>query len=197
MNPVKKWINNPPKMKLNSFFALAVAVLALAGCSSTPTKVDSGTIHGRTFNFVNRGDAPAPDYADNRQAIHEMIQNAITKNLAVRGVTRVASGGDLTVAYLVIIGNHATTEAINDYFGYREGANELHQIAHDAYTGSKSPNYFEAGTLVIDIIDNKNNKLVKRNYGTETIIRNLAPEERAERIQEVVDRILRDATFEP
>jgi hypothetical protein len=126
-----------------------------------------------------------------------MIQNAITKDLAIRGVTRVASGGDLTVCYLVIIGNNATTEAINDYFGYREGANELHEIAHDAYTGSKSPNYFEAGTLVIDIIDNKNNKLVKRNYGTETIIRNLAPEERAERIQEVVDRILQGTTFEP
>jgi hypothetical protein len=184
-------------MKLNSFFALAVAALALAGCSSTPTKVDSGTIHGRTFNFVNRGDQPAPDYADNRQAIHEMIQNAITKNLSVRGVTRVASRGDLTVCYLIIIGNTATTEAINDYFGYREGANELHEIAHDAYTGGKSPNYFEAGTLVIDIIDNKNNKLVKRNYGTETIIRNLAAEERAERIQEVVDRILQGTTFEP
>jgi hypothetical protein len=184
-------------MKLHSLIALAAVVLTLAGCSSTPTKVSTGTIHGRTFNFVNRGDQPAPDYADNRQAVHEMIQNAITKDLAVRGVTRVASGGDLTVCYLIIIGNNATTEAINDYFGYRQGANELHEIAHDAYTGSKSPNYFEAGTLVIDIIDNKNNKLVKRNYGTEIIIRNLAPEERAERIQEVVDRILRGTTFEP
>jgi hypothetical protein len=196
MNLVQKTNQHCNKMKLNSILALAVAVLALAGCSSTPTRVDSGTIHGRTFNFVNRGDQPSPDYADNRQAIHEMIQNAITKNLAVRGVTRVQSGGDLTVGYLIIIGNNATTEAINDYFGYREGANELHEIAHDAYT-SKSPNYFEAGTLVIDVIDNKNHKLVKRNYGTETIIRNLSPEERAERIQEVVDQILRGTTFEP
>jgi hypothetical protein len=184
-------------MKLNSFIALTAAVLTLAGCSSTPTKFDSGTIHGKTFSFVNRSDRPVPDYADNRQAVHEMIQNAITKNLAMRGVTWVASGGDLTVCYLIIIGNNASAEAINDYFGYREGADQLHQIAHDAYTGSKNPNFFEAGTLVIDIIDNKTNKLVKRNYGSETIIRNLAPEERAERIQEVVDRILRGATFEP
>ena len=184
-------------MKFNSLIALAAVVLTLAGCSSTPTKVSTGTIHGKTFSFVNRGERPSPDYADNRQAIHQMIQAAITKNLAARGITRVDSGGDLTVGYLIIIGNNASTEAINDYFGYGEGANELHEIAHDAYTGAKNPNYFEAGTLVIDIIDNKNQKLVKRDYATETIIRNLAPEARAERIQEVVDRILRGTTFEP
>jgi len=184
-------------MKLNPFFGLAAAVLVLAGCSSTPTKVDTGVIHGRTFNFVNRGPQPAPDYADDRAHVHEMIQSAITKDLAADGVTRVATTGELTVAYLIIVGNNATTEAINTYFGYGEGANALHDKAHKAYTSSDNPNYFEAGTLLIDIIDNRTYKLLKRNYASRPLIRNITPEAQAERIQEVVNEILKGTRFEP
>ena len=182
-------------LKLHSLLGLIAAVLVSAGCSSTPTKVDTGPIHARTFSFVNPGQTP--DFADNRQAAHEMIQAAITKDLAARGVTRVAAGGDVTVGYLVIIGNNCSTEAINTYFGYSEGADALHDKAQAAYTGSKNPNYFEAGTLVIDIIDSKNYKLLKRNYGTGPVIRNITAEARAERIQEVVDEILKNLNVEP
>ncbi len=182
-------------LKLHSLLGLIAAVLVSAGCSSTPTKVDTGPIHARTFSFVNTGQTP--DFADNRQAAHEMIQAAITKDLAARGVTRVAAGGDVTVGYLVIIGNNCSTEAINTYFGYGEGADALHDKAQAAYTGSKNPNYFEAGTLVIDIIDSKNYKLLKRNYGTGPVIRNITAEARAERIQEVVDEILKNLNVEP
>jgi hypothetical protein len=183
-------------MKSFPLIALAATALAFAGCSSTPTKVDAGPIHARTFNFVNRGDRSSPDFADDRQAVHQMIQSAIAKNLAARNITRVAAGGDITVGYLIIIGNNASTESINDYFGYGEGANALHEIAHDAYTDSKNPNRFEAGTLVIDIIDNKDYKLVKRNYASRALIRNITAEARAERIQEVVDEILKNLKVE-
>jgi outer membrane murein-binding lipoprotein Lpp len=178
-------------MKLYSLFGLAAAVLLLAGCSSTPTKVDTGAIHARTFSFVNRRQQPEPGFADERQAAHDMIQAAITKDLAARGVTRVAAGGDVTVGYLVILGNNASTESINTYFGYGQDSSGLHDIAHEAYTGGKNPNYFEAGTLLIDIVDTKTYKLLKRNYATRSIIHNLAPETQAERIQEAVDEIFR------
>jgi len=179
-------------MRLYSLLTLAAGILALAGCSSTPTKVDSGPVHARTFNFVARSGKPSPAYADNRQAIHSMIQGAIAKNLAGRGVSQVPSGGDVTVAYLIIAGNNATTTSINDYFGYGEDAAALHDKANTAYTGSKNPNFFEAGTLVIDIIDSKSFKLLKRGYATRPILRNLPDDARAARLQEVVDEILRD-----
>lgn len=177
-------------MKLPLLFGFAAVVLTLAGCSSTPTKVDTGTIHARTFTFVNRGQTP--DYAEDRQAAHKMIQAAITKNLAARGVTKVTTGEDITVGYLIILGNNASTEAINTYFGYGEGADALHDKAQAAYSKSKNPNYFEAGTLVIDIIDTKTYKLLKRNYGTRSVMSNITADERAERIQEVVDEILKN-----
>jgi hypothetical protein len=178
-------------MKWISLLVMAAAALALAGCSSTPTKVDTGPIHARSFNFVDRGGKPPPASTDNREVVHTMIQEAITKNLAGQGLTKVATGGDVTVTYLVIVGNKTTTESISTYFGYGEDADALHDKAHDAYIASKNPNYFEAGTLVIDIVDSRTFKLLKRGCATRPILRNLPDDARAARIQEVVDEILR------
>ncbi len=178
-------------MKSNTLIFLAAGALAIAGCSSTPTRVDKGPIQAKTFSFVQRPTQP-PGYTDNRQAVHTMVQEAVTKRLATQGVAKVATGGDITVGYLLIVGNNATTERINDYFGYGEIAADLHDKAHAAYTGSKNPNFFEAGTLVIDISDSKSFKLLKRGYASRPVLRDLTDDARAGRIQQVVDEILRD-----
>ena len=73
-----------------------------------------------------------------------------------------------------------------------QSAEALHNKAQGAYTRSKNPNYFEAGTLVIDIIDSKSFKLLKRNYATRPTLKNLPADAKAARIQEVVDEILGD-----
>jgi hypothetical protein len=104
----------------------------------------------------------------------------------------VASGGDVTVAYLVIVGNNATTEHINTYFGYGGDAAALSDKAHSAYTSSKNPNYFEAGTLLIDVVDAKTFKVLKRNYAVRPMLSNPTAEVRAENIQSAVNEILKD-----
>ena len=179
-------------MTLPHILLLAASALALAGCSSTPTKVDTGPIRARTFNYAATSAKPTPAYAKNTPAAYAMIQEAITGSLAKRGLSRVAAGGDVTVAYLIITGNNASTMSINEYFGYGEDANALQAKAHKAYTGSKNPNYFEAGTLVIDVVDSKTFKLLKRGHATRPILRDLSAEDRAARIQGVVDEILQD-----
>jgi len=176
---------------------VATGALALVGCASTPVKVDTGPIRATTFNFVDGGLKPAPSYADNRDAVHAMIQEAITKNFAARGVTRVPSGGDVTVAYLVILGNNVSTRSINDYFGYRDDAWDLQEEAQKAYTSTGNPNSFEAGTLLIDIIEAKGFKVRMRNYATRPILRDLPADARAARIQEAVDEILKNVRIGP
>jgi Domain of unknown function (DUF4136) len=177
--------------------ALAAGVLTLAGCSSVPTKVDTGPIRARTFNFVDGGLKPAPAYAEKRDAVHAMIQEAITKNLAARGVTRVPADGDITVAYLVILGDNVSTRSINDYFGYSDDVWALQEKAQEAYTRTGNPNYFEAGTLLIDIVETKGFKMRMRNYATRPILKNVPDDARAARIQEVVDEILKGVTIGP
>jgi hypothetical protein len=183
-------------MNLQPLKSLFAAIL-LTGCSSATTQVDSGAIHGSTFSFVTVRAKATPDYGDGRQAVHAMIQDSITRDLTAKGMSKVDSGGDVTVAYLVIVGNNATTESVNDYFGYGRDAAALAEKAHSAYTGGSNMNYFEAGTLLIDLVDSKTSKLLKRGYVTRPAIRNLPENERSAQVQEAVDQILRDVRIVP
>jgi hypothetical protein len=174
---------------------LLLCILTLAGCSSTPSRVDTGQINARGFRFVDPDNRQIPGYADYNpedKALHAMIQEAITREFKDKGVVLVQAGADIQVAYLLIVGNNATTKTIDDYFGYSDSGPELHEKAHKAYTAKAGPNYFEAGTLVIDVIDAKTSKLLKRNHGTRPIVQNVSAEARATRIREVVGEILRD-----
>jgi hypothetical protein len=179
-------------MKNSFLIPLHLAALLVAGCSSTPTKVDTGTIRAATFSFVASGAKANPGIVDHREPIHALIQDAISRNLAAKGLNKVASGGDVTVAYLVIIGNNATTETINTYFGYGRDDFELGNKAQEAYSDNKNPNYFEAGTLLVDFIDAKTYKVLKRAYVVRPLLRNPSAEVRAERIQEAVNAVLKD-----
>ncbi|MBX3732767.1 MAG: DUF4136 domain-containing protein [Verrucomicrobiae bacterium] len=171
------------------FLHLAAILCVVAGCS-TPSRVDTGTIHATTFSFMPGSTRPVPGYADNRTPIHDMIQSAITRNLEAKGLRRMDSGGEVLVGYLVIVGNNATTAAVDDYFGSFDDREALHSRAHDAYTGGKTPHYFEAGTLVIDLRDAKTFDLLRRGYATRPLLRDIPESTRSGRIQEVVDEIL-------
>src|SRR4051812_34856260 len=115
---------------------LLVSLLVTANCFAVSTKVNRGPIHARTFNFVSRMSKADPNVADNRETVHKMVQSAITKSLAARGVARVSSAGDVTVTYLIIKGDNISTGAIRDYFGYSDDMGDLHDKAHKAYTNS-------------------------------------------------------------
>jgi len=169
----------------------AAAALGLTGCS-TPSTVNTGTIRARTFSFVPNSATPAPGFADNRQKIHGMIQTAITEDLGRDGLTRLETGGDLTVGYLVIVGNNASTTAVDDYFGHYDDRNALQDRAHSAYTGGNTPYYYEAGTLVIDVRDSRTYRLLFRNHATRPLLRDIPDDARADRIEEIVREVLKN-----
>lgn len=171
---------------------LAAAVALLAGCSSSPKSVkhNGGPVRASSFSFVKDANQGVPGYADARSAMHASIQSAISTNLAAKGVRRVDSGGEVTVAYLVIVGNNVSTAMINDYFGYGRDASKLQETATDAYTKVKNPNFFEAGTLVIDVIGSTGYKLLYRDYVVRPLLRDASAEVRHAHIQEAVDTAL-------
>jgi len=187
---------NPYQMKIKTLLLLAAVAFALAGCS-TPTQVDNGRVRAQTFNFITRKPQSSPVNGDPYAPIHAMIQEAIVRDLAQKGLSQVPAGGDVTVAYLIITGNNASTASITDYFGSRDDATTLHNKAQKAYTGSKDPNHFEAGTLVIDLIDSKTFELLWRHHASRPMLQNPTADARAARIQEVVDEILREVQIVP
>ena len=181
-------------MKTNLLFGLAVASLVLVGCR-TPGHVDRGVIKASTFSFLHPGPLPEAAYAEKRKEVHAVIQEAIADNLAAKGLNRVADRGDITVAYLIIVGNNATTSAINDYFGYSPDAIALGDKAHKAYTEGPQRNYFEAGTLLIDIVDSRTQKVLARNHITRPVLRDPPLDVRKARIEEAVNEVLGRVRF--
>ncbi len=182
---------------LNSKGRLVVMCLTLAAlvaaCSSVKTHVDKGPIPARTFAFLDTGSRATPNYAEDRKEAHALIQEAIVKSLAAKGVNHVASGGDVTVAYLVIVANNVATTALNDYFGYTPDSEALLQKVHSEETvGDKNRGYFEAGTLVIDFLDPKTSKILQRRSIQAPVLRNLPMESRTARVQSIVDQALAD-----
>ena len=185
---------NKLPMKMQLFSGLAVAVVMIAGCS-TPTHVDKGPIKATTLSFVNPG--PLPEYAfrENRKQVNIIVQEAIASDLATKGVKYVAQGGEVTVAYLIVIGNNVTTSAINEYFGYGADAIALEDKAQKAYTEGKQRGFFEAGTMLIDIVDSRTSKLLARNYVTRPVLQNPSADARKANIEEAVQEALKNVRF--
>lgn len=170
-----------------------LVALAVAACSSVKTHVDQGQVKARTFCWLNTGSRQTPDFAEGRKEAYDMVQQAITKTLAAKGVSYIASGGDITVAYLIVVGNNVATTSLNDYFGYTPDSQALLDKVHAEQTkGDQNRGYFEAGTLVIDLLDSTAKKLLQRRSIQAPVLRNLPLEKRAERVQAIVDQTLRD-----
>ena len=171
---------------------MCLILLASPGCSSVKTNVDEGTIHARTYSFLDTANRQTPNFAESSQQAYEMVKQALMNNLAAKGLTYTASGGDITAAYLIIVGNNASTTSLNSYFGYTADSAALAGKVHKEQTGGGNRDYFESGTLVIDLLDPKSSKLLQRRSITAKILRNLPMESRTARVQAVVDQALHD-----
>ncbi len=178
-------------MKNSRFLPLVLTTLLIAGCSSMPTRVNNGAIKAHTFNFINGGIALTPPATDRRDVVNQQIQSAIIKDLTAKGLVRTEGKGDVIVAYMVILGNNVSTEALTTYFGADRHADLLHDKAQDAYSGSQNPNNFEAGTLLIDVVDGKTFELLYRNFIVSPIEGGTTMAERDALIQDAVDAVLK------
>jgi hypothetical protein len=168
----------------------------VAGCSSVKTHVNEATIRANTFSFLDPGPRQSPDYAENRKEAHDMVQQALKNTLASKGVSYVASGGEVTVAYLIIVGNNGATTSLNNYFGYSADSVALVEKVHSQETGNdQNRAYFEAGTLVVDFVDPHTSKLLQRRSAQAQLLRNLPQEQRIARLQGVVDETLKDVVI--
>jgi len=175
-----------------TLFALLTAAVLVSGCASTPTRVNSGKIKAKTFSFVNIGQKSKTPNVESRKRVNSAIQETIKQNLESRGLTFTEERGDVTVAYLVIIGDNVSTTSIRDYFGYGRDYQDLQEKAHKAVAiNNKNPNYFEAGTLLIDLIDSNTQELLFRNYASRELFKDLPDATRMANLKRSVEQILK------
>lgn len=172
--------------------ALAMGVLALTGCATTPTRVDTGPVKAHTFNFFNARADNAPPMSAKEAEIHGLIQAAIVEELAAKGLTKVEKDGDVAVAYMIIVSDGGKTMSYNDFYGYGEGPDRLQAKAHEAFAiENKNRTQYDAGTLVVDVANFRQYEVYWRNFVWSPIMKDLPVENRKERLKGFVHEVLK------
>jgi hypothetical protein len=138
----------------------------------------------RTFDWGARDAFPVGDpRLDNNGVFHDRFQGAVEKALAARGFERVAPGttADLLVHY------HASVERrlIVNEWAHGPGC-------ASADCGPRVVE-FDAGTLVVDIVDAKTHRLVWRGWVEDNAAALLGPQDAMERhVDAAVARVMRE-----
>jgi hypothetical protein len=126
----------------------ALAALAVTACATTNTRsfLERGSDVGpyRTYAWGPANvQATGDPRLDNNQIFQERIEAAVERQLGTRGFERVESGADLLVRYYTSV--------------------EQQLNADGAYEDCR-PFVFDAGTIVIDLIDARTQRLVWRGW---------------------------------
>jgi len=158
-----------------------LAALTVAGCASMNT--GSFVMRGvdfsayRTYNW-----GPAETMAtgdprlDNNRFFHERVQEDVEKHLAIRGFEkRTAGTPDLVLHYHASIDQEIDTSGMDQQYGCDDCR----------------PFVYDAGTLTLDLVDTRTNKLIWRGWAERSIGGAIDKQEWMERqVDEAVTRIL-------
>lgn len=155
---------------------IAFAVIFSASCTSVSTSKNTGESlsSGYTSARLAKPGADLQDAgAEGSAEVHDTIQRTIRNRFKTRGMIFGNPNADLVVAYM-IVGQGAGTPTMNEPYSGNGG----------------NPNNFKSGTLVIDIVDAKTNKLIYRGTTKRSLLGGVKPVERNARINETVAQTL-------
>jgi Domain of unknown function (DUF4136) len=135
----------------------------------------------KTYRWMDSEAAPSPDPLFPNQLMRVRISGLIEEALAVRGFKRVATGGDLLIGYGVQVTEHPQFNTFYDGGGPGWGW---------GWGGGFSTTTVETiyeGTLVVDLVDANQKKLVFQGTSTQTI--SSRPERNTKRLARAVNEI--------
>jgi len=173
------------KHVLSSIIAIIVAIIITSGCSSITVNQDYNTNFDfskwKTFGFI-----PIPESAGIDQINATRLGDAIKKQLLAKGY-KLEEPADFGVALMF---SKQTVTDIQSYgYGYGYGYGGYGGV------GGVDVTQYDQGTLLIDFIDMKENKLEWRGSGQGALQDNPSVEDRMANIDTAVAQII--AQFPP
>lgn len=184
-------------MKPTPKIFLALGLVALMAACSPALKVTSDYDQNvnfsqyKTFNFYNLKTSGSVS-----QLNAERIANAIRAELSAKGLKEVNSNPDLMVNAVTLVKEKQQVNATTNYYGYgglyRPYGYWGGMGMGSGYTTVSTYNYKD-GSLTIDIVDTKTNKMVWQGIGNKEIDK--SPKDPDAAINEAVKAIL--AKFPP
>ncbi len=176
----------------------AICAILLTGCTSQVTVSTDYTDFDaiKTYNWVT--DGPQRD-AKISDLIYDRIEKEITRNLTVKGL-KGASDSELLINYSVLSESKIDIDQHMVYDGYAPGFAWHNNYGYGASTyytfgaryermETNIDQYLE-GTLIIDILDAKTNKIVWRGIGSKRLPEKMNKDDRNTLVAEVVNAIL-------
>ena len=150
--------------------AWACMFLILAGCAQldTGSKIDDATDFTvlKTFSWLHDADKPAEDVRLNDPKVRQTVRTAVEESLVSKGYEKVErEQADFLVTWFGGIEQKMKKENI-DHFYAPYGYGTLYR---NPVMNTESPRTiaeYEKGTIIIDIVDPKRQKLIWRGSGS-------------------------------
>ena len=168
-------------------FAVALSAFALAGCAtmSVSSHAQRGLEFGRyhTFDWGPADALPTGDpRLDKNPFFRDHLEGAVEKRLAAKGFERSTSGtADLLIHYHANITDRIDVNRVDRQYGY----------CYDTDCSTRVVEY-EGGTLVLDFVDARTNRVIWRGWAQDSVQDVLNNQDRmARKIDEAVERMLK------
>ncbi|MGD8726659.1 MAG: DUF4136 domain-containing protein [Gemmatimonadales bacterium] len=176
-------------MKALKTIAVAAVGLSLAACSGMSINTDFNP--GAPFDsYETFSWLPAPQTGDPRvdnAIIYNRVKTAVDAELEAKGYREVdsASEADFLVGYHIALDGRMDVQTVNSYYGYAWGP-WYYGGYRDTYV-----RYYDQGTMLIDIVDRRQDELVWRGTAQAEVRENAD----GRQIQEAANKLL--ARFPP
>ena len=169
-------------LRLASFVGVALAALALSACA--PVRVNAFVARNTNFTeFRTYAWAPADQLStgdprlDNNEFFQTRVKTAVEKGLNARGLEKMTSGeADVILHYHASVTQEVDANGADERYGYCEDCR---------------PYVFDAGTLTLDMVNTRTNRLVWRGWAERSFDGIVDDQQWLERqVDEAVARIL-------
>lgn len=181
-------------------YIIAVLLFFLCGaCSivsvSTDYNPDYDFVKLRTWAWIDNGKEPSSDTRINNDLVVDRVRNAVETALGAHGFVKTdAESADFRVSWHGAIEKKLQVDSIDHFYspyGYGPLGRAPFFIGENVIRSTTVREY-EVGTLIIDILDPVQHKLVWRGSGSDRLTNETDPEKTTIKINEAVAAILKD-----
>jgi hypothetical protein len=180
------------EMKTFRTFVLGLVLLTL-GCATTP---DVGSDYDPVVRFSELKtfgwQQPAADGRVN-ELVETRVKAAVVQQLTAKAYEEVSSDPDFTVTYWAQVTTPRSSNVsmgMGMSFGRSSGGSRSRRSSVSVSTNTAYVSQMREGTLVLNFLDG--NTLIWQGSTTGAVEENLSPEERDQRINAAVSRILQE-----
>jgi hypothetical protein len=187
-------------MILIRLFSVWVAAFLISGCATVSTSADyvKGTDFSslKTYSWVSEAQPQSGDPRVDNVLVDSWIRSAVDRELSAKGFQKQAFGApsDFKVNYDAVIERKQATTTIDPPYSAPSMADLRSGNFHNDWAFGAQQTFvteYEEGTVVLDVVDSKLNKLVWRGTGSATVLEKASPSEREARIQQGVQKVLK------